>query len=113
MVHSGQQEERSHPEAGPAAAAVSAGPPHSGPASAHPGLAEQCVRAKLLQSCLIRPCLLNQTYFEQISINLAGFNRKEKEMATHFSILAWKIPWTEKPGQATVHGVAKSWTRLK
>ena len=21
----------------------------------------------------------------------------EKEMATHFSILAWKIPWTEKP----------------
>ena len=22
----------------------------------------------------------------------------EKEMATHFSILAWKIPWTEEPG---------------
>ena len=22
----------------------------------------------------------------------------EKEMATHSSILAWKIPWTEKPG---------------
>ena len=22
----------------------------------------------------------------------------EEEMATHFSILAWKIPWTEKPG---------------
>ena len=22
----------------------------------------------------------------------------EKEMATHPSILAWKIPWTEKPG---------------
>ena len=22
----------------------------------------------------------------------------EKEMATHFSILAWKIPWTEDPG---------------
>ena len=21
----------------------------------------------------------------------------EKEMATHFSILAWKIPWTKKP----------------
>ena len=21
----------------------------------------------------------------------------EKEMATHFSILAWRIPWTEKP----------------
>ena len=22
----------------------------------------------------------------------------EKEMAIHFSILAWKIPWTEEPG---------------
>ena len=27
----------------------------------------------------------------------------EKEMATHFSILAWEIPWTREPG---VHGVA-------
>ena len=24
--------------------------------------------------------------------------------------LAWEIPWTEEPGGATVHGVAKSWT---
>ena len=23
----------------------------------------------------------------------------EKEMATHFSTLAWKIPWTEEPGR--------------
>ena len=22
----------------------------------------------------------------------------EKGMATHFSILAWRIPWTEEPG---------------
>ena len=22
----------------------------------------------------------------------------EEEMATHFNILAWKIPWTEEPG---------------
>ena len=31
-------------------------------------------------------------------------------MATHSSILAWKIPWTEEPGRAAVHGVAKSCT---
>ena len=37
----------------------------------------------------------------------------EKGMATHSSILAWKIPWTEKPGQATAHGVAKNQTQLK
>ena len=22
----------------------------------------------------------------------------EKEMASHFSVLAWRIPWTEEPG---------------
>ena len=33
----------------------------------------------------------------------------EKGKATHSSILAWRIPWTEQPG-GTVHGVAKSWT---
>ena len=32
--------------------------------------------------------------------------------ATHSSILAWRIPWTEKHSQAVVHGVAKSRTRL-
>ena len=26
-------------------------------------------------------------------------NAMEKEMATCSSILAWKIPWTEKPGR--------------
>ena len=31
----------------------------------------------------------------------------DKEMATHSSFLAWEIPWTEEPDQATVHGVAK------
>ena len=31
---------------------------------------------------------------------------------THSSTLTWKIPWTEEPGGAAVHGVAKSGTRL-
>ena len=31
----------------------------------------------------------------------------EEEMATHSSILAWEIPWTEEPAGLTVHGVAK------
>ena len=34
----------------------------------------------------------------------------EKGMATHCSILAWKIPRAEEPGRwATLYGVAKSW----
>ena len=65
----------------------------------------------------------------------------EEEMATHSSVLAWRIPWTEEPGglqsiglqeldmsewlnyplrypglenstDCTTHGAAKSWTRL-
>ena len=34
----------------------------------------------------------------------------EKEMATHSSILAWRILWTEKPIQLQPMGVTKSWT---
>ena len=33
-------------------------------------------------------------------------NPLEKGMATHSSILAWEILWTEKPGLAIVYGVA-------
>ena len=36
----------------------------------------------------------------------------EKEMATHSSILAWRIPWTEDPGRLQSTGVAKSQTQL-
>ena len=34
-------------------------------------------------------------------------------MATHSSILAWEMPWTEEPGGRQIgRGVAKSQTRL-
>ena len=36
----------------------------------------------------------------------------EKEMATHSCMLVWEVLWTEEPGWAIVHGVAKSWTQL-
>ena len=34
----------------------------------------------------------------------------EKEMATHFSILTWRIPRTEEPGGLQSYGVTKSRT---
>ena len=37
----------------------------------------------------------------------------EKGMATHPSILAWRIPWTEEPGRLRSTGLAKSWTQLR
>ena len=36
----------------------------------------------------------------------------EKEMATHSSILAWEIPWTEEPGGILSTGLQKSPTPL-
>ena len=37
----------------------------------------------------------------------------EEEMTTHPNILAWEIPWTEKPGgMHAIHGVTKSQTQL-
>ena len=37
----------------------------------------------------------------------------EEEIATHSSILAWRIPWTEDAWRGTVPKVTKSQTRLK
>ena len=37
----------------------------------------------------------------------------EKGVATHSSILAWRIPWTEEPHGLQSMGVTKSWTRLE
>ena len=37
----------------------------------------------------------------------------EKEMATHSSVLAWRIPGTGGPWWAAIHWVSQSWTRLR
>ena len=47
------------------------------------------------------------------------FHALEKEMATHSSVLAWRIPGMGEPmrenahRRAAVYGVAQNWTRLK
>ena len=35
----------------------------------------------------------------------------KKEMATHSSVLAWRIPWTEEPGGLQSKKLQKSWTQ--
>ena len=34
----------------------------------------------------------------------------EKEMASHSSTLAWKIPWTEEPGKLQSMGLQEEYT---
>ena len=39
--------------------------------------------------------------------SLGGEDSLKKGMATHSSILAWEIPWTEKPGRLQFIGPQK------
>ena len=43
-------------------------------------------------------------------LSLGGEDPLEEEMATHSSILTWRIPWTEEPGRLQSMGVTKSQT---
>ena len=40
--------------------------------------------------------------------SIPGLGRSlEEDMATHFSILAWRIPWTEEPGRLKSIGLQR------
>ena len=45
---------------------------------------------------------------EDIGLILGSGRSPEKEMATHDSILAWKIPWTEESDKLQFMGSQKS-----
>ena len=45
-------------------------------------------------------------------VSIPGSASLKKGTATHSSILAWRILWTEEVWQAAVHGVTKSQTQL-
>ena len=48
---------------------------------------------------LIAQAVKNLPAMQEIWVRSLGQKDSlEKEMAIHSSILAWKIPWTEKPG---------------
>ena len=50
---------------------------------------------------------------KELLIEITSFLVMEKEVATHSSTLAWRIPGTEEPGGLPSYGVAESRTRLK
>ena len=59
---------------------------------------------------MVKNPLLMQEMQETQVRSLSQEDPLEEGMATHSSILAWRIPQTKKPRGATVHRVAKSWT---
>ena len=61
----------------------------------------------LYYCCILPPGLLFSNhfcgslilFFQRIGFMSYYYLFLEKEMVTHSSILAWRIPWTEEPGE--------------
>ena len=53
-----------------------------------------CLRASLMAQTVKNLLAMQETWV----LSLGWEDPLEKEMATHSSILAWRIPWTEEPG---------------
>ena len=52
-----------------------------------------------MQTSLVAQRLKHLPAMQETWVPALGWeDPREKEMATHSSILAWKIPWTEEPG---------------
>ena len=64
-----------------------------------------------LQASLVAQLAKNLPAVQETQVRSLGWEGPlEKEIASHSSILAWKVSWTEKPSEA--HGVTKCWARL-
>ena len=53
-----------------------------------------CLTASLMAQTVKNLLAMQETWV----LSLGWEDPLEKEMATHSSILAWRIPWTEEPG---------------
>ena len=62
----------------------------------------------LVAQLVKNPPAMQKTYIQ----SLGWKDPLEEGMATHSSILAWRIPMDRGAWQVTVHGVTKSWTQL-
>ena len=60
-----------------------------------------CVGASLVAQLIKNPPKIWETWVE----SLGQEDSLEKEMTTHSSILAWKIPWMEEPGRLQSMGL--------
>ena len=55
---------------------------------------------RLLWASLVAQTVKNPPAMQETWVTSLGQeNPLEKGMATHSSILAWRVPWTEKPGE--------------
>ena len=65
-------------------------------------------RTSLVAQTVKNPSAMQETWVQ----SLCWEDLLEEDMATHSSILAWRIPMDRRAWWATVHGVQKSQTQL-
>ena len=63
----------------------------------------QYPQASLVAQMVKNPPIMRETWIR----SLGEDNPLEKGMATHSSILAWRIPWTEEPGRLQSLGLQR------
>ena len=75
------------------------------------------MKCRLLGASQVAPWIKNPPAMQEMQEMLVGFlgweDPLEEGVATHSSILAWRIPTDRGAWQATVHGVTKGQTQLK
>ena len=61
---------------------------------------EPLLRTFVTNYSLVTQMVENLPAMQETSVQSLGWEDSlEEEMATHFSILAWSIPWTEETGR--------------
>ena len=60
-----------------------------------PELSLAIIQASLVAQLVKNPPAMGETWVQSLSWE----DPLEEVMATHSSILAWRIPWTEEPGE--------------
>ena len=81
----------------------------------HYWVAERQQKASQRASLVAQTVKNLPTVQENWAQSLAGEDPLEKEMATHFCILAWRIPWTEEPVRLQSIGLQRvryNWNNL-
>ena len=61
-----------------------------------------------IQWCQVQASLVAQWWRIHLPVQETKVWSLKKKMATHSSILAWEIPWTEEPGRLQSMGLQKS-----
>ena len=57
---------------------------------------------------LVAEMVKNMPAVQETQVRSLGWeDPREKEMATHSSILAWEIPWTQEPGRLQSMGLQR------